>query len=174
MTEWNNDTVRQEERRSIRAFVESCSLAFTGQVLDYGCGVQPYRDVVEAAGGEYRPFDRATFPANVGSHEGADDPLRLGDYWDSILCNQVIQYVPFPLEMMAGFAGALRKGGHLVLTGPTNWAEVEPEDLHRHTLRGACKLVRAVGLEIVRAERRAVIALGGFELSLGYGILARR
>lgn len=166
-------SVRVVERASIREFVESCrDLLARGRVLDYGCGNNPYRDLV---GGEYVGFDRESFPANVsGADVGpAHDPLFEGGSWDAILCTQVIQYMPSPGIFVECLEEALVDGGWLVLTGPTAWAEVEPDDLHRFTLNGITRLLEASRFVVERAERRAVISMGGFDVSLGYGIVAR-
>jgi hypothetical protein len=43
-------SLRDLERGSIRAFLESNQDKFGGRVLDFGSGQQPYRDVVIKAG----------------------------------------------------------------------------------------------------------------------------
>lgn len=200
--------LRDYERATIRAFVQKAADEgyLSGRVLDYGCGKQPYRDIVEAAGGEYVPYDREDFPANVSqenvgeyarprtTYGWIDDPwagfgarsYQAGEPW-SILCTQVIQYVPDPKELVdEGFHTALYQGGTLVLTYPTNWPEVESEDLHRFTKAGMERLLTEVGFEIVLHEKRGAIWDGAFEVApqkriratgeefvLGYGCVAR-
>ena len=202
MPDWNNDTVRNLERTSIRGFVASCSEYLTGSVLDYGCGKQPYRDIVEAAGGEYHGFDLVEFPANVSGvdYERPRDGrgvLRVG--YDAILCNQVLQYVPVygdyidnwdlndcretPLaDLFEDWRNMLLSNsryrlfappGHLVLTYATNWAEVETADLCRWTKAGMEHLLALAGFTVVRHEERGVLDLNGFRLPTGYGIVAR-
>lgn len=176
--EVNDTSVRKVERASIREFVTTCQPYLSGRVLDYGCGLQPYRDIVEAVGGEYEGFDRDSFPGSVGVNIGFDgEPmplvLRESETFHSILCNQIVQYVPDPGELLTRFRGALAEGGHLILTYPTTWAEVETDDLARFTRAGMERLLRRAGFTIVRHEQRAVIDLGGFRLPLGYGVLAR-
>ncbi len=166
------DPIRELERASIRSFVTSCAEHFTGTVLDYGCGLQPYRDIVEAAGGLYVPHDRVGYPANVsGENVGQDEPLQ--SRYQAILCNQVLQYVPEPYELLLSFAAALQDGGHLVITGPTNWPEVESDDLFRYTQAGIEKLLRWAGFDVVRLEQRAHVEVFGVTFSLGWGALAR-
>lgn len=168
----NGDTIRGIERDSIRAFVSSCSEHLGGHVLDFGAGKQPYRDLVP---GDYVAFDRVAFPATVATEDaGANDhPLRQN--WDAILCTQVIQYVRDPDELIYDFFDALTQfAGHLILTGPTNWPEVEPEDLHRFTRAGIRNVLEEAGFEVLRCESRlAIDDHSGFELSLGYGVLAQ-
>lgn len=179
-TYWSHSTVRDVERQSIREFVESCSDLFVGRVLDYGCGKQPYRGIVEAAGAEYIGYDRVRLGGNVS---GVDIGLSLfGTHGlttggpnglDVILCNQVLQYVEVPAGVLANFRDMLRPNGLLVMTYPTNWDEVEPADLHRFTRAGMERILKAAGFSIDRHDRRAEINLGGFRFPLGYGVVAR-
>lgn len=181
MTGWNNDTIRELERNSIRAFVESCSEHLTGRVLDYGCGLSPYKEIVEEAGGEYVGFDREDFPANVSRSD-------VGEYtfpYQTVLCTQVVQYLPAAsmLRLLSVWAIDLAStryadgpvlGGHLILTGPTTWPLVEPEDLCRFTPAGARALCEEAGFAVERCEPRGELALdGGLVLWLGWGIVAR-
>lgn len=167
------DEIRELERDSIRAFVESCTAHFTGMVLDYGSGLSPYRDVIKRAGGEYVAHDRIGYAANV-SHEdvGSDDPLA-GRY-DAILCTQVLQYVEEPFELLLLFAASLVDGGHLVITGPESWPSIEGDDLFRYTQAGVEKLLRWAGFDVVRIVPRAGVSVApGFDFSLGWGAVAR-
>lgn len=168
-------TLRELERESIRAFVQSAADEgyLSGRVLDYGCGKQPYRDIVEAAGGEYEGFDSPTLPANVS---GREHKIDWDSSWDAILCTQVLQYVVDYLSLVNGWPYWFGEGGgYLVLTYPTNWPEVEPEDLHRFTRAGMERLLTEAGFGIVRHEPRAVAAVtvDGENLYAGYGVVAR-
>lgn len=162
---------RDLERASIRDFVRRSSEYLTRKVLDFGAGKQPYRSLVP---GDYHAFDRTGFPATVATEDAGTDDHPLRQDWDAILCTQVIQYVPHPDELLYSFYDALSAfAGHLVLTGPTNWPEVEPEDLHRHTRAGIRALLEEAGFEILVCESRAIAGPPNFELSLGYGIVAQ-
>lgn len=170
---WNRDTIRDVERASIFKFVASCADQLTGRVLDYGCGLQPYREIVEAAGGDYVGYDRAAFPANVSGRDVGE--ASLGDWHDAVVCTQVAQYWPDPYyELAVQISNRLRpRHGHLILTYPTCWDEVEPDDLWRFTRAGMERLLARAGFEVLRHERRAEVAVGGFRFPLGYGVLAR-
>lgn len=175
--------LRSIERTSIRDFVQGAAEGgyLSGRVLDYGCGKQPYRDVVEVVGGVYNGFDRMSFPANVSGEDVGDFDFDapLDEDWDAILCNQVVQYVPFFFRdddgeglpsLLAQFARSLRGGGHLVMTYPTTWPEVEPQDLHRFTKTGMEWLLAEAGFEIVRHEPRAWFdPWGGFIIPIPFG-----
>lgn len=171
--------LRELERNSIRDFVASAAEAgyLSGRVLDYGCGKQPYRLIVEANGGEYVGYDAPTFPASVVTEDTTGDAWSLD--FNTVLCTQVVQYV----SDVRKFLWDIRidrfpptKGGHLVLTYPTNWPEVETADLHRFTKAGMERLLTEAGFEIVAHEPRHRVYMVGAPTDpfcLGYGVIAR-
>lgn len=170
--------LRELEAASIRAFVGS--VAYHGRVLDYGCGRQPYRDLIVAAGDvDYHGFDSPFLPGSVVERAA---PSRvdwerelwrpLDETWDAIVCTQVVQYVPNVAELFADLWTALTDGGTLVMTGPTNWPEVEDVDLHRFTRAGIERLARDAQFAIERLEERASVTVGRDRLSLGWGLVA--
>lgn len=163
--------LRTAEADSIRAFVQSAADDgyLSGRVLDYGCGKQPYRDIVEAAGGEYHGWDLIEFPGNV-SGEDITPGVPLVERFDAVLCTQVLQYVPRVdevLEAMYGMAPLL------VLTYPTNWPEVEPVDLWRFTKLGMTTLLEGAGFTIIRHDWRHGFRHKGISFTVGYGVIAR-
>jgi len=173
------DTLRVLEAKSIRAFVESCADRFGGVVLDYGCGTNPYRDIVEQAGGTYVGADSPAFPSHVPGGEFRDLVPTLGQpgtrvQADTVLFTQVAQYVPAATlwSLLYEWRRMLHPHGALVMTYPTNWPEVEDTDLHRFTRAGMTKLLTETGYAIVRHERRGEIEWRGERFALGYGAVA--
>lgn len=172
--EYSNDTIRQMEKDSIWGFVEDTRDLMRGRTLDYGCGLQPYRTLVELEPWptDYTPYDRMENPGSVVKTDvGPDHPLSM--IWDTIICNQVVQYVPDVQGLLGLMKWSLNPGGYLLMTYPTTWAEVEPEDLHRFTRSGMQRMLSEAGFFVERHEQRGAIDLGGFRLALGYGVAAR-
>ena len=179
--------LREAEAKSIRDFVQKAADAgyLSGRVLDYGCGRQPYRDIVEAAGGTYFGYDQTCWPANVSGEDVGEHPtnvmIREGRF-SAVLMTQVIQYIP-----MEDLMGGMTQGGYhhfwtpikdwsdiLVMTYPTNWPEVEPEDLHRFTQTGMKRLLTEAGFEILEHEwRHGIRSMTGESFAIGYGVIAR-
>jgi Methyltransferase domain len=196
-THWPANSLRGIEHKSIRDFIQrAADLGYlSGRVLDYGAGRMPYREIVIEAGGDHWVYDSHTFPGSTVA-EGfiGHDFNWQAERWDAILCTQVVQYLPRPRRTLREIRNHLYgpatdpRHGHLVLTYPTNWPEVEPEDLHRFTKAGMERLLTEAGFEIVLHERRAVVYLTGdinhpgkrpvivgseTEFALGYGCVAR-
>lgn len=151
------DPIRQIERASIRAFVEKHRELLNGRVLDFGSGDEPYKDLVS---GEYCPHEK-------GAH--------ISGYFDTVLCNQVLQYVEDPYTIIRwAFHASLKRGGHLLLTYASNWDEVENEDLWRFTKQGMEKLLKSAGFTILEHALRAKVQIQNFSFPLGYGVLCQR
>jgi SAM-dependent methyltransferase len=147
----NAATIRDMERASIREYVARNASYLRGRVLDFGAGKpgtcrqpEPYRDLVQ---GEYFPFD-------------------------AVLMTQVIQYLHDPRQTLSQLEALLRGGGALVITGPTNWAEVEVTDLWRFTRAGIRLLLETAGFRVLDVQQRAEMDIGGFVMSVGWGAVA--
>ena len=157
--------IRDLERASIRAYVTAHQHMLCGRVLDFGAGKpgtcrqpQPYRELLRKAT-EYVPVDLG-------------DEIPEGIF-DSILMTQVIQYLDDPLIALMDLHARLG-GGALVMTGPTCWAESEPTDRWRFTLAGVRSLLTDAGFRIITLKSRATIDVGGFQMSLGWGVTAAK
>lgn len=163
-------SLRQLEQDSIRFAVQKAATdgLLSGKVFDFGAGLQPHRWIVEAAGGDYRPYDRPVYPGSVVVMPVGDLP-RPGEEIDAILCTQVIQYVTEPQETLEYFKQILTPArGHLLLTGPTNWPVVEKEDLYRFTVEGIRLMLVDAEFGAVQVEQRAAVTFEGETWSLGW------
>src|SRR4026208_681832 len=163
------DALTDLDVTSIRKFVQSAADEgyLSGRVLDYGAGRQPYREIVETAGGKYHGYDRAEFPCNRAGDVGEDSLLERTD-WDAILCTGILQFLPQGFWFAPNLFHNMRPGSILVLTYTTNWPEVNEEDFHRFTRAGMEKLWTDMDFSILRHERRATIHALGYEWATGY------
>ncbi len=174
--------LRDLERASIRAFLAEWPEYLGGRVLDYGCGKQPYRDLVA---GDYHAWDSPKFPGSVidGQVPNAvilPSPMesRLhpekGEKFDAVICTQVIQYVPNPEILIERLRLLLTKDGRLLLTGPTNWPVVEQDDLWRFTVSGVTKLLESADMEVELVHERASVDFQGERWPIGWAAIAKR
>jgi SAM-dependent methyltransferase len=163
------EQIRDFRRDQVRRFVAAQDYA-DKRVLDYGCGAAPYRAIIETGGGEWVGYNRACYPG--GPREDIGPPAPLAQRWDTIVCTEVLEYAPEPVRLLRGFRSALIPRGQLILTYPTNWPEVEPEDLYRFTRTGMQALLARWTVE--QHEQLGSVQFGDREtLALGYGVVAR-
>ena len=136
-----------------------------GDVLDVGCGAQPYRRIISPAG-ELPGHRLRPGPNTTSATRCPDTTYYEGDCWpvdnasvDVILCTETLEHVPDPSVFLAEAARCLRPGGWLLLTVPfaARWHYI-PHDYWRFTPSGLQRLLAAAGFERdrrVRAWQRA-------------------
>jgi hypothetical protein len=172
----SGDDIRRMERESIREWILHAAdehKVFDGrQVLDYGCGRQPYREIIEEAGGAYYGFDRTAFGGSTVTEDVGNLDDVLSTEWGAIVCTQIVQYVAEPRELLNFFLELLEPGGTLTITWPTCWDEIESADLWRFTQQGGLKLLADAGFGAVTSTRRAEVSISGFRFCLGHGAIA--
>lgn len=172
-------TLRERETKSIRDWLMSQKKLLKGSVLDLGCGRQPYRDIVEYAGGKYVGWDRMSLPGAVHDGDDTGSEAVLGREYDTVMMTQVWQYIPLAelqamLVLLAEGMWVLKPGGHLIVTGPTNWPVIEKADLHRFTVSGVVALLGTSGFPLMHAEtRQNVVHAEGEPWSCGWAAWAR-
>ena len=170
--------LRERERVSISDFLASHKDKLSGNVLDIGCGQQPYKKIIEKAGGKYTGHDGKDFPGSVVSENVGPSwsQISLRTY-DAVMMTQVWQYVePYVLEsMLMDLASgiALKPGGWLLATGPTNWPVVEADDLWRLTTSGVSHLLTRAGFDHSYVEPRFAVRAEGVNWPVGWQATAR-
>jgi len=107
-------------------------------ILDAGAGSQRYRNDCEHL--EYRAQDLGEYTRDqkrqLGDHGAGErsdyqfGPLDYtGNIWDieegdgtfdAILCTEVLEHVPYPIDTVRELARLLKPGGTLILTAPSN------------------------------------------------------
>lgn len=158
--------LRDIERASIRQFLTDHQHLLTGRVLDYGSGKQPYRDIVESAGGKYVPFDLVGLP---GSCAAEDSPHGWEGHYDAVVLTQVAQYLEDPEGILYEIWLLLReRGGVLLATGPVNWPIVEKDDLRRYTPEGFHRVLDEAGFRNIDVRERAHVDFQGERWCIGW------
>lgn len=119
-------------------------------VLDYGCGVQPYRMAFEAAGA-------IVFGVDIGMNADAQVQISDGGYLpinnnsiDFVVGFQVLEHVPSPQKYLKECSRVLRPGGKLFLTTHGVWPyHPTPGDYHRWTRDGLISELERAGFNIL-------------------------
>ena len=126
------------------------SKELNGELLDVGCGRQPYESYFRhVARKQACDFDskRGQVDFECPAHR-----IPLPDQsLDSILCTEVLEHVPDPLAVWREFHRLLRPGGKVLLATPMYWPpHEEPYDFYRYPEFGLRYFTRESGFEIVR------------------------
>ena len=107
-------------------------------LLDAGCGSQRYRPNCSHLNyktqdfGQYKVDQKETLGTDsaggtTGYQYGALDYVgniwqieEKSDTFDAILCTEVFEHIPYPIETVKEFSRLLKKDGKLILTAPSN------------------------------------------------------
>jgi SAM-dependent methyltransferase len=145
-------------RRGLMKGIRKHAPALRGNLLDFGCGKKPYRDLFSAD--EYVGVD---IRDNEGhSHEGEEidayydgETLPFPDgRFDSLFSSEVLEHVPNVSRILDEWHRVLKKGGRVLVTTPFVWDEHEvPHDYFRYTLFGMRRLLADHGFEIIAEEK---------------------
>ena len=147
----------------VRLFLEDYSKASFDQLLDYGCGGSPYRQLFKA-----RNYLRADYVdcGNLDCVITQDGKVSLPDNsCDGVLSTQVLEHVFSPRTYLAEAFRVLRPGGKLILTTHGVWEEHGcPYDFRRWTYDGLRRELEEAGFQVERTAKlttgpRAVVFL---------------
>lgn len=119
-----------------RKFVETslANLPSGSRLLDAGSGSQQYREFATHLTYVSQDFEQYGRDSAIGFASSEDHYVYgetdiVGDIWsiaaanesfDAILCTEVLEHIPYPIETIAEFARLLRPNGTLILTAPSN------------------------------------------------------
>jgi SAM-dependent methyltransferase len=120
----------------------------SGELIDVGCGRQPYRSYFAHVSRIItcdHDATRAAVDLACPAHAIPVPSESLG----AVLCTEVLEHVPDPLAVWREFYRILRPGGRVLLTTPMYWPQHEvPHDYYRYPEHGLRYLATTAGFEI--------------------------
>lgn len=141
-----------------RFLVEHYSTRRNGTVLDLGAGVKPYAALYEPFFGRTRSVDVATSPHDISTVDviASADALPFEDeYFDCVICTEVLEHCRDPRAVVRELHRTLRPGGYAFVTTPflVHLHEM-PFDFYRFTPSALTDLTQSAGLELVSLRPR--------------------
>lgn len=138
----------------------------TGKLLDIGCGEKPYEGIAKKYNSEYVGLDHVdTFhdKSKIDLFGTAYKIPKENEYFDTILCTEVLEHLEEPDLAIKEAARVLKTGGYAIYTVPFFWhLHEEPRDFYRYTKYGLKYLFEKNGFEIAK-----LIPLSGFWITFG-------
>ncbi len=136
-----------------------------GRVIDLGCGIMPYAELLPPAVTLYHGLDitaRDSRPTLIGDVQSLG--MLADGCYDSVVCLEVLEHLPEPAQALAEMARVLVDRGVLVLSVPhlSRLHEI-PHDYYRYTEFGLRYLLQSNDLELLSLQRR-----GGLFSFLGH------
>jgi len=101
---------------------KAAEISIGSKVLDAGAGTGRYRHLFSHC--DYKATDFCREPSTIGSYSKMDyicDVTSIpvpDESFDAILCTEVLEHVPQPIEVIREFSRILKTGGTLLLTAP--------------------------------------------------------
>ncbi len=102
-------------------------------ILDAGAGERQYKKYFTHTKYESTDFSDTFYPGSTNKHTFLCDLEKIprkNNYYDTILCTQVLEHVPNPEKVLKEFHRILKSGGKLFLTAPQSWGIHGKEPYH--------------------------------------------
>ena len=141
-----------------RRFVEMAASALKGRdIMDLGCGRQPFKSLVEARRYTGVDVERSLRPQVVARGDGL--PF-VSEAFNGAICSEVLEHTADPGRVLAEVRRVLKAGGLLYVTVPQMWyLHYEPHDYFRFTSHGLRSLLERARFRVLRVERQGGLGL---------------
>jgi len=127
-----------------------------GRILDIGCGIKPFREIIESHCEKYIGLEHPASLHGWQSVDVAGDALVLpfrNESFDAAVSFSVMEHVPEPQIFLSEAFRVLKPGGRALLMTPLMWGEHEiPHDYYRYTRYGLRYLAEKAGFEVISIE----------------------
>ena len=149
-----------------RALAAAVAAHARGRLIDIGCGVKPYREMLAPHVSEHVGVDHVDTQhdaSNVDLFGTAYEIPTEDATFDTALCTAVLEHLEEPERAIRECFRVLKPGGRAIYTVPFIWhLHEEPRDFFRYSKYGLQYLFGKAGFEVVEVN-----ALSGFWVTFG-------
>ena len=143
-------------RRPLYLALRSRAENIDGNILDFGCGSMPYKDLFTRASG-YTGLDMQNSEHGLSKPDVVFDGHRIPfpkNSFDAVVMFEVLDDLATPSKQLTEIRRVLNKNGTLLLTTTFVWElHEEPHDIARYTHHGLDALLAENGFEVQELHR---------------------
>ncbi len=151
-------------------FLEITNKYTKGKLIDIGCGVKPYKDMLSHLVTEHVGVDH-----QITVHDKSNIDLFGTAYkipadensFDSAICTAVLEHLEEPEQAIRECHRVLKKGGYAIYSVPFIWQlHEQPRDFFRYSKYGLQYLFEKVGFEVIEVRPLSGFAVTFIQLHL--------
>lgn len=151
-------------------FSELINKYINGKLIDIGCGVKPYKDMLSPLVTEHVGVDHHITvhdKSNIDLFGTAYQIPSNDNVFDSAICTAVLEHLEEPEQAIRECFRVLKKGGYAIYSVPFIWQlHEQPRDFFRYSKFGLQYLFEKVGFEVIEVRPLSGFAVTFIQLHL--------
>ncbi len=151
-------------------FLEITNKYTKGKLIDIGCGVKPYKDMLSHLVTEHVGVDHQITvhdKSNIDLFGTAYNIPADENSFDSAICTAVLEHLEEPEQAIRECHRVLKQGGYAIYSVPFIWQlHEQPRDFFRYSKYGLQYLFEKVGFEVIEVRPLSGFAVTFIQLHL--------
>lgn len=151
-------------------FLELANKFTKGKLIDIGCGVKPYKDMLSHLVSEHIGVDHHITvhdKSNIDLFGTAYSIPAEGNTFDSAICTAVLEHLEEPEQAIRECHRVLKPGGYAIYSVPFIWhLHEQPRDFFRYSKYGLQYLFEKAGFEVIEVRPLSGFAVTFIQLHL--------
>ncbi len=151
-------------------FTELTNKYINGKLIDIGCGIKPYKEMLSHLVTEHVGVDHHITvhdKSNIDLFGTAYQIPCNDDVFDSAICTAVLEHLEEPEQAIRECFRVLKKGGHAIYSVPFIWQlHEQPRDFFRYSKYGLQYLFEKAGFEVIEVRPLSGFAVTFIQLHL--------